>query len=409
MRSLTPGQEVALDWGIALGLAVIGWLQVAAIPFILSGPGGPGGPGHDAGFFPPQDYLLTFRALVPSPFSYALIGLACLPLGLRRKYPIPVLAASVLFAGVYQLTPNPPSIVSLAPLIALYTVGTLYERRAAVGAVVVTLAFLLPIALVGAPSVRLIPEAVGVIATIAFAAALGDATRNRRAYVAEVEQRMLAAERSRDEEARRRVEEERLRIARELHDVTAHSLSIIAVQAGAAEAVIGKDPDAARQSLATIRATSKASLDELRSIVRVLRGDEDGAPLAPVGSLGRLEELTSSVKQAGVHVALTVDELEDLPAFVEVSIYRIVQEALTNIVRHAKAGNAQVSITRVGGDVQVRVVDDGVGVTVDGGEGHGLLGMRERVIALGGTFSAAPQDGGGFEVVARIPLSEDQR
>jgi len=299
---------------------------------------------------------------------------------------------------------HPPVLVSLAPLIALYTAGTLLERKVLVRVALIAIVFALAVSLPRQPSARLLAEGARVTAMFAFVAALGDATRNRRAYVTEVEQRAAEAERSRDEEARRRVEEERLRIARELHDVTAHSLSIIAVQAGAAQKVIERDPQAAKRALETIRTTSKSSLDELRAILGVLRGSEEGVPLAPAGSVTRVRELAATVESAGVHVDLQTSGVEALPAYADVSAYRIVQEALTNVVRHAGATHASVALSSDGEVLTVEVSDDGTGTAGDAIEGHGIAGMRERIAALGGEFSAGPVAGGGFRVTATIPL-----
>ena len=283
--------------------------------------------------------------------------------------------------------------------------GTLLERKTLVRTALSTIVFALVVSLPGQPATRLLAEGVRVTAMFAFAAALGDATRNRRAYVAEVEERAAQAERTRDEEARRRVEEERLRIARELHDVTAHSLSIIAVQAGAAQRVVDSDPTAAKQALETIRTTSKSSLDELRAILGVLRGGDEGPPLAPAGSIARISELAATVESAGVHVEVETNGVDSLPAYADVSAYRIIQEALTNVVRHAGATEATVSLRVDGELLTVEVADDGTMTdAADATEGHGITGMRERVSALGGEFSAGPVSGGGFKVSARIPL-----
>jgi len=226
--------------------------------------------------------------------------------------------------------------------------------------------------------------------------------------VAAVEQRAIDAERTREDEARRRVEEERLRIARELHDVTAHSLSIIALQAGAAEKAVYRDPDSAVAALKTIRATSKDSLDELRAMLGVLRGADEDAPLSPAGRLERLPELVAAVEQAGVRVTLdVVGDLGDIPAYAGVSAYRIVQEALTNVARHANASSARVAVGREGDELVLEIADDGRGATAQTvAEGHGIAGMRERVAALGGAFVAGPVAGGGFRVAARLPLAK---
>jgi signal transduction histidine kinase len=391
--------EKLKDWALAGALTAFGWMQLALVPIWMAGPG--------RGAHRPEGVPVPFVSVpvaAPTWAAFALVALVSLPLAWRRRYPLAVLASTVLFAGLYDLLHQPPVLVTIAPLVALYTVGTLVNRRTLITHALSTAAFTLAVSIPFQPSGRMFAEAVRLVAMIAFAAALGDATRNRRAYVAEVEQRALEAERSREEEARQRVEEERLRIARELHDVTAHSLSIIAVQAGAAEKVVDRDPAAAKRALETIRATSKASLDELRAMLGVLRGNEDGAPLAPAGSVTRLGELAAAVEQAGVHVELNVGDLGDVPAYAEVSVYRIVQEALTNVVRHARASVAQVSLAREGDALVLEIADDGAGASAGFSEGHGIAGMRERIAALGGEFSAGPRDEGGYLVRAAIPL-----
>lgn len=388
------------DWALAGGLTLFGWIQLAFIPLFMARPRTPmpSGPAFPGPFF-------SFEVGHPTWAAFALVAAASLPLAWRRRFPVPVLLASVFFSGVYDLVRQPPVLIIIAPLIALYTVGTLLERRTTITATVLAVAFSLAISLPGAPASRVIAEAVRIAATFGLAAAVGDAARNRRAYVAEVEQRALEAERGREEEARRRVEEERLRIARELHDVTAHALSVIVVQAGAAEQVVERDPDAVRRALQAIRATSRSSLDELRAIVGVLRGGEDGVPMAPTGSIRRLKDLALSAEQAGISVSLDVDEVGDVPAYAEVSAYRLVQEALTNVIRHSQASRVDVRVRRMSDELTIEVTDDGVGATVPvDPPGHGIQGMRERVAALGGSFEVGPAPLGGFRVAISIPL-----
>jgi len=411
LETATHRREALHDWALAVGLTLFGWAQLALIPAFVVGRG-PGGPAFPVGPAPGDamtrvPFFFALEVAAPTVLAYVLVALASLPLGWRRRFPIPVLAVSLLFTSVYELTRHPPVLVSLAPLIALFTAGTLLERKALVRVALASIVFALAASLPGQPTARLLPEAVRVTAMFAFAAALGDATRNRRAYVAEVEQRAVEAERSRDEEARRRVEEERLRIARELHDVTAHSLSIIAVQAGAAQKVIEHDPEAAKRALETIRTTSKSSLDELRAILGVLRGREDGVPLAPTGSVARLSELARTVESAGVKVELHTVGVGALPAYADVSAYRIVQEALTNVVRHSRATRASVELSSDGDVLTIEVTDNGAAgePPADSVEGHGIAGMRERIAALGGEFSAGPVSSGGFKVRARVPLA----
>ncbi len=393
---------------LAVGLAAASAISVALrVPLFIRGGGFGGGPGVD----PPNVPDAAVRAAIERPelavYSIPLAAVAFLPLAVRRRFPVPVLAVVVAIAAVNDLLPGPPSLVFLAPLIALYTVGTERSRTTLVWSALFAAAVQLAVNLPHHAGVTYWADVVRIVSMVTVAAALGDATRTRRAYVAEVEQRAIEAERTRDEEARRRVDEERLRIARELHDVTAHSLSIIAVQSGAAAHVIDTNPAEARRSLEAIRQTSKQALDELRSMLGVLRSaDEPDAPLAPAPGLARLDELAVPMREAGIDVTLDVDDdLGEIPALVDASAYRIVQEALTNVVRHAGPCAARVVVKRANGDLVLQVTDDGAGTrAATNAEGHGIEGMRERAVALGGAFESGPLADGGFRVSARLPV-----
>jgi len=343
----------------------------------------------------------------PTALTYLEVVCVFVPLLFRRRYPMTVLAVTAVLSALYNAFPNPPAPTQLAPLLALYVVGTLRDRRTVWTAYAVVTTFTLVMVLRPITGVAWIADAVSIMTSFGVAAALGDATRSRRAYIAAIEQRAIDAERTREDEARRRVEEERLRIARELHDVTAHSLSIIALQAGAAEKAVLRDPDSAIAALHTIRVTSKDSLEELRAMLGVLRSADEDAPLSPAGRLERLHDLVAAVEQAGVHVTLEIaEDLGDVPAYADVSAYRIVQEAITNVVRHAQASSARVVVRREGEELVLVIADNGRGTTAEAvAEGHGIAGMRERVAALGGTFEAGPVAGGGFRVAARLPLA----
>ncbi|NTU71381.1 MAG: sensor histidine kinase [Coriobacteriia bacterium] len=393
--------------GAVTGAVVSATFLMLRAPIVIRG-GGFGGGDPGAEQFKTQG-AETLRLARPelSPWAVVLSAIAFLPLAYRRRFPLAVLAVVTGITAANDLIPGPPSLVFLAPLIALYTVGTERSRKTLVAAACLTATAQLAISLPHYTSTTFWADAVRIISMVAVAAALGDATRNRRAYVAEVEQRAVEAERTRDEEARRRVDEERLRIARELHDVTAHSLSIIAVQSGAAAHVIDTNPAEARRSLDAIRRTSKEALDELRAMLGVLRSEDDaGAPLAPTPGLARLGDLAAPMRDAGVEVALDVAEsLDELPALVDASAYRIVQEALTNVVRHAGPCAVTVRVRRVGDDLTIEVADSGVGASAEVSAGHGLAGMRERALALGGTFEAGPRSEGGFRVAAMLPIT----
>ncbi len=236
------------------------------------------------------------------------------------------------------------------------------------------------------------------LAVVAGSAAIGAAVRVRRVSQAGV----------RAEQARRAVSEEQLRTAQELHDVVGHGLAVIAMQAGIALHVLDRNPDKARESLQAIRDTSREALDGLRAELAILRApDPDEAPRRPAPGLAEIDVLVDRIRAGGVAVDLRIDDPagEPLPADVDQAAYRILQESLTNVLRHAEADAASVDVAREDGSVVIVVADRGVGADVVGGEpGSGIRGMRARAERLGGTLEAGPVPGGGFEVRAELPV-----
>jgi signal transduction histidine kinase len=232
--------------------------------------------------------------------------------------------------------------------------------------------------------------------------------QSRRLRLAALEERAEALEREQEEESRRAVADERLRIAQELHDVVAHSMSVIAVQAGAGMHVVDKDPAEAKKALENISATSRSTLTELRRLLGVLRDDGEGAAYAPTPGLAELDRLTSEMESAGVEVEVSLDgDLGRVPPGVDFTGYRIVQEALTNVLKHAGPARAEVKVGSGEGTLRIEVIDDGRGVNGrSDGAGHGLVGMRERVAVYGGTLDAGPRSGGGFRVAAELPYGD---
>ena len=217
--------------------------------------------------------------------------------------------------------------------------------------------------------------------------------------------------RERQEEAERIVAEERARIARELHDVVAHRVSLMTVQAGAAKTVAASDPAAAFRAMAAVEDAGRQALDELRHLLGVLRPTSVPDVMQPQPSLAELDRLVEQTRQAGLDVLLTAEgTLTGLPARVELSAYRIVQESLTNVVKHAGPGAlAAVRLTNDGRCLLVEVTDDGSGASRLSGAGHGIVGMRERALLLGGSLDVGPGAGGGFGVRARLPLDRGVR
>ncbi|MFR9791596.1 sensor histidine kinase [Streptomyces sp. MB22_4] len=364
---------------------------------------------------------VTWGIRTPGPLSLLLMLLAAGTLVFRRRAPRTVLALTGTLSVVECVTGDPRAPVTMSAVIALYTVASTTDRTTTFRVGLLTMTVLTAAAMLAGPLPWYAQENLGILAWTGIGATAGDAVRSRRAVVQAIRERAERAERTREEEARRRVAEERLRIARDLHDVVAHHIALVNVQAGVAAHVMDKRPDQAKEALAHVREASRSALNELRATVGLLRQSGDpAAPTEPAPGLSLLEELAGTFRSSGLPVEVArADQGTRLPAAVDLAAYRIVQEALTNVRKHAGAGaRAEVSVVRVGSDIEITVVDDGSGeppapdhapdATPDPapgtGGGHGLLGMRERVGALGGALTTGPRYGGGFRVHAILPV-----
>ncbi|MEU9959298.1 sensor histidine kinase [Streptomyces sp. NPDC050982] len=347
----------------------------------------------------------------PDLLSLTLMLLAATALVFRRGHPLRVLAATSALSVVEFVTGDPRAPVVMSAVVALYTVASATDRPTTWRVGLLTMTVLTGIAMLAGPLPWYAQENLGIFAWTGMAAAAGDAVRSRRAFVHAIRERAERAERTREEEARRRVAEERLRIARDLHDVVAHHIALVNVQAGVAAHVMDKRPDQAKEALAHVREASRSALNELRATVGLLRqsGDPE-APTEPAPGLHRLEELVGTFRSAGLPVEVArTDHGTTLPAAVDLAAYRIIQEALTNVQKHAgPEAKAEVSVVRVGPNVEITVLDNGPGddaeARLEENGGHGLLGMRERVTALSGVCTAGPRYGGGFRVHAILPV-----
>ncbi|MEU3512817.1 sensor histidine kinase [Streptomyces longwoodensis] len=346
----------------------------------------------------------------PAPLSLLLITVGAVALVFRRSAPLTVLAVTGTVSVVECVTGDPRAPVAMSAVVALYTVASTTDRATTWRAGLLTMTVLTGAAMLSGPLPWYAQENIAILAWTGIGATAGDAVRSRRAVVQAMRERAERAERTREEEARRRVAEERLRIARDLHDVVAHHIALVNVQAGVAAHVMDKRPDQAKEALAHVREASRSALNELRATVGLLRqsGDPE-APTEPAPGLDRLDELAGTFRSAGLRVEVArADQGTTLPAAVGLAAYRIIQEALTNVQKHAGAeARAEVSVVRVGPNVEITVLDDGrtddPPDPVSGG-GHGLLGMRERVTALRGTLTTGPRYGGGFRVHAILPV-----
>ncbi|WP_210586964.1 sensor histidine kinase [Streptomyces sp. GESEQ-35] len=358
---------------------------------------------------PHGEHGVTWGVRTPDALSLVLMTFGAAALVFRRRVPMTVLAVTGTLSVIESLTGDPRAPVAMSAVIALYTVAASTDRHTTWRVGLLTMTVLTGAAMLAGPLPWYAQENLAIFAWTGIGATAGDAVRSRRAVVHAIQERAEKAERTREEEARRRVAEERLRIARDLHDVVAHHIALVNVQAGVAAHVMDKRPDQAKEALAHVREASRSALNELRATVGLLRqSDDPEAPTEPAPGLVRLDELVGTFRSAGLHVEVArTDHGTSLPAAVDLAAYRVIQEALTNVQKHAGTeAKAEVSVVRVGPNVEVTVLDNGAGEddTPDAGGGHGLIGMRERVTALRGTLTTGPRYGGGFRVHAILPV-----
>ncbi|HSK91705.1 MAG TPA: histidine kinase [Euzebyales bacterium] len=327
----------------------------------------------------------------------------------RRRHPVTVLvvvgACTVAF-GAAGYASGGPFVLPL--MVALFTAVSLGHRTPAIAVAAIFLAsFVAAAALEDGRAREALPFVPGWTVAVLVA---GEVARSRGDFHAEARRRAEEAERTREEEMRRRATEERLRIAREVHDVLSHSISMINVQAGVAVHLLDSRPEQARTALVAIKQASKDALRDLRATLGVLRHDEGEDDRDPARGLARIDELVSGARSAGVVLEVTTrGDPRALPAGVDLAAYRIVQQSVSNIVRHAGAATGTVDLAYAGGALTI-VVENAPGTREgDGGPGggSGIPGMRERAEALGGELSAGPLPDGGFRVRARLPVGDD--
>jgi signal transduction histidine kinase len=390
-------------------------------------------------FLPSENFERLFATSFrdPGPLGVLLTLCQTVPLVWRRRAPYAVLAATTAAATVHLALGFKPTFAEAAMVVSLYTVAAHRPRRQALTAAAVFAAAMVGYGVIAEaryPSPFEDTLQSWVLTFIQFAAAffLGDLQKRRQAYMAKLE--ALNTQLAEEQELRSRwaVAAERGRIARELHDVVAHSVSVMVVQAGAARRTLAASPEQAAAAVGQIESTGRQALVELRRLLGLLRdGDrEDVDALAPQPSLEHLDSLAAAAREAGLPVEVTVEgEPRPLPAGIDLSAYRIVQEALTNSLKHAGPARAKVQIFYGREVLEVQVTNDGErlepasaaagplrpgappvgGADRQGGSGHGLIGMRERVALFGGTLEAGSRPGGGYRVAARLPLDGGSR
>lgn len=357
--------------------------------------------------------------------GYVLLILSGLVLAVRRRWPAPVFITAALASLVYYAVGFSDGPVWIGLFVALYTLTAYGDGRrslviAGVGITLLATGWL--IAAAGIEPRAAIGWVFFRIAASVMATALGESVRSRRVIAAEALERARQAERTREEEARARVDAERLRIAREVHDTVAHAIAIINVQAGVTAYLLDKRPERAREALVIIEQTSAQALHEMRAILGVLRSPDNGR--VPHPGLGQINELAAVARDAGLDVKLEVGSPPaPLPSAVDNTVYRILQESITNVIRHVGPTRVTVALDFGADALEVRVANEdgrdgsgdaaaGPGALVgqrvvagsSGEPGRGIIGMRERCGLLGGELTAGPRSCGGFEVKARLPL-----
>ena len=334
--------------------------------------------------------------------AIALFAAGALLFRRRAPFVVPLAVASgaLAFTLLDPTAAYETDTMFLVLILAAWAAGSLLDPKQALIALAALLAagWTVFIRAPDVPLTELIWLSIPLIGTFVLSAATArHSERARRA-----EQRVLEAE----EEARRAVDDERGRITRELHDVLAHSVSVMTVQASAVRRLLTPEQEREREALMTVEETGRQALAEMRRLLGIMRTETEPPALAPQPGLGTLPELVEQVRQSGLPVELTVEGTPvKLPAGVDLSAYRIVQEALTNTLKHAGPAHAWVAVRYAGEDVEIEVANDGNSQNSGDGGGHGLVGMRERVALCGGELESGPRPGGGFKISARLPVA----
>ncbi len=366
VRRLRPGHWLLFDCLVAIGYAAIA-----------------GG------------VLLRHPHATPVPLALAAVAVLGLTIALRRRQPVVALGVALVVPVVFGL----PYQGLLPAWSALYLVAATYRPRIALAAL--GAALVAPAVVVGVFDRGVL---LGLISGLVWT--IGHAVGRHRGYERELRRQQARQAEADRERARRGVIEERMRIAREVHDVVAHSMSVITVQAGFGDLVLDDQPAQARAALGAIATTGREALTEMRRLLGMLR-DDGPAALAPAPGLGELDHLVAQTAKAGVRVQVKITgAARPLPPGIDLSAFRIVQEALTNVVKHAGTTGCRVAIGYGEHELSLEITDDGRGGPAAGGPGHGLVGMRERVHLYGGTLEAAPLPGRGFRVAASLPVAK---
>jgi signal transduction histidine kinase len=336
--------------------------------------------------------------------GFLMLAIGSVALFWRRSWPLAVLGVALAMTVAWTAFGYPGNPIFII-LVSLYAVGRYFPKGwISLAALAVALA------VVGFGQLT-DSEPVSVVFAALVATTLpwyvGRRVRIRGYYAAAARERAEALEWKRATEAQRAIADARAGIARELHDVVAHNVSVMTVQAGVARLVVADDPERAQEAIGAVEEAGRRALDELRHLLGVLRPETASGELSPQPTLSQVDELVDQLRQTGMSISLTADVPSDLPVRVDLFAYRIVQEALTNVLKHGGVGAAvQVRLEESDGHLDIEVIDTGTETGTLPGSGQGIVGMKERAILLGGTFEAGPRPEGGFRVLARLPIGD---
>jgi signal transduction histidine kinase len=336
--------------------------------------------------------------------GFLMLAIGSVALFWRRSWPLAVLGVALAMTVAWTAFGYPGNPIFII-LVSLYAVGRYFpEGWISLAALAVALAVVGFGQVTDSEPVSVVVAAL-VVTTLPWY--VGHRVRIRGYYAAAARERAEHLEWKRATEAQRAIADARAGIARELHDVVAHNVSVMTVQAGVARLVVADDPERAREAIGAVEEAGRRALDELRHLLGVLRPETASGELSPQPALNQVHELVDQLRQTGMSISLTEDVPSELPVRVDLFAYRIVQEALTNVLKHGGVDAAvQVRLDETDGHLDIEVIDTGTATSTLPGSGQGIVGMKERAVLLGGTFEAGPRPEGGFRVLARLPIGD---
>lgn len=398
-KTRLSARQWLIDIGIAVAAFLYSWLHLVLSSNVVVM--------QDTAF----RQLVGYLSANPTPAMVVAFALMAVPLVVRRIFPIPVTLIVFIMYVVLVQAVGDYGVSIISPAIALFSIAEKGDLKVSLVSTAILIAVVLGMEAPFINAHLMWILQVQNISVLAVAMAFGIAISTYRRYIVEVKARAQADAEAREEETKRRISQERIAIAREVHDITAHSLTAVNLQATAAERLIDKDPQTAKQAIQQVRSTSKEALTQIRQLVHGLRENDEPAEMAPTSGTEALDSLITFAAQAHVDVSIdrTNYKKSEVPSYVDVVLFDIAREAMTNIIRHAHAVHAHIKLGISANHAYITISDDGEGVAQEDdmhSHGNGLVGMAERARILNGTLYAGNRPEGGFVVHAEIPVEK---